>query len=198
MICFPQLLHFVSQFINISTIHTRLNIYHRRYNGSKMWRSRSWKSARREISARQVHGTCVHVIPWPGKQDRSARLTYTVDRALFRVAEADSFVSVAGKRRTTGRLRTRDDPWIPTSENRQTGETQWPREDAAASMPSSLSLARTARGNAFYFILNKIFGPAWPPTFGERASAPTLMIQRSRNAITAMDMSWYEPDPPSR
>lgn len=116
MICFPQLLHFVSQLTNISSIHTRLNIYHRRYNGSKMRHSRSWKSARREISARQVHGTCVHVIPWPGKQDRSARLTYTVARAPFRVAEADSFVSVAGKRRTTGRLRTRDDPWIPTSE----------------------------------------------------------------------------------
>lgn len=81
MICFPQLLHFVSQLTNFSSIHTRLNIYHRRYNGSKM--RRSWKSARREISARQVHGTCVHVIPWPGKQDRSARLTYTVARALF-------------------------------------------------------------------------------------------------------------------
>lgn len=39
----------------------------------------------------------------------------------------------------------------------------------------------STRGNAFYFILNTIFGPAWPPTFGRTDRRP--MIQRSRNAI---------------
>lgn len=39
----------------------------------------------------------------------------------------------------------------------------------------------STRGNAFYFILNTIFGPAWPPTFGQ--TDRRSMIQRSRNAI---------------
>lgn len=149
------------------------------------------ESARREISARQVRVTCVHVIPCQRAH------ACTVARALPRVAEAadDSAASfAAGKtgRNRPSRLRTRDDPWIPTSEwARQTGETQWPRERRmlAASMPfSSSSLARTARGNAFYFILNKIFGLA------TRHSADARSLRLLANAITAADMSWYDPD----
>lgn len=83
----------------------------------------------------------MHVIPWPGGEI-GVPFSSRGGGGFPRFARGEN----AG-RKVEARLRTRDDPWIPTSERvEQTGETQWPREDAAASMPSSSSLARTARG----------------------------------------------------
>lgn len=135
----------------------------------------------------------MHVIPWAG---REGPLFPPVDfrprENAGRKAEARLCGKVENRRRSV-------DTYVRASRanrrNTMAARGGCGRVDALLVVVGTHS----TRGNAFYFILNTIFGPAWPPTFGQ--TDRRSMIRRSRNVIKTgrmirLDTDYSSPPPP--